>query len=151
MNIDPNTLPSKYLTSRPQCDSLYGMQLVQKASGVPIQHQRGIGMETQDRRWRHRVDFTSETATNGICLARFRRDAKDRTRLQDLINRHRHRPSRHFIQARKPPLSHLLSPPRFRQFDGDEWFPGFEVRRRIIKGQMSVFSDADDGQVDGSE
>src|SRR5205809_8143971 len=98
---------------------------------------------------RHRTDFSIETQLDRWSFPRVRHDANNFFCLQNLSYRHGDGSSRDFRSICEPALSYLLAQASFIQFDDEVGLLRLEIRRRIIKRQMPVLSDADEGNIDG--
>ena len=105
-------------------------------------------MRLQDRGRRHRRDGTGETVFDRFGLARIGDDADDFARGENLADRNRNGMRRHVVQGFEPPFAHLLPPARLVQLHDDERLVGFEIGRRVVECEMSVFTDADERAID---
>src|SRR5437773_9188742 len=98
---------------------------------------------------RHRTDFSIETQLDRWSFARVRNDANNLLCFQDLSYRHGDGLPRDFRNTCKPALSDLLAQASFIEFDDEVGLFCLEIRRRIVKRQMPVLSDADESNVRG--
>ena len=75
------------------------------------------------------------------------RRIRGRGRSLDIINRacrkrHRDRLPRYLGDVRKPGFANLLQAAGFIKIHDDVWFFGVEISRRVVEGDVAVFTDA---------
>jgi hypothetical protein len=70
-------------------------------------------------------------------------------RLENLLHRHGYGPSRHLIETIKPAFAYLLAATGFVKLHDKIWFVSFKVRGRIVKRQVSIFSNTNERPIDG--
>src|SRR5262245_19793443 len=89
-----------------------------------------------------RTDFALETIFDSLSLTRIRHDTNNLPRFQKLIDGHRNSLLGHFGQIFEPAFADLLAPACFVETDNDICLVCVEIRRRIVKGEMTILPDA---------
>jgi len=115
---------------------------------MPVKEKVPVGMCFQHccrNRWAQTAGQGSEY---GISLYLMRNHGYNSFTLHYLPDTHRHCFLRHFINHTEPSLINLLHPADFVKLNNNIGITGFKVSRRIIKGNVTVHSNANKSQVD---
>ena len=99
-------------------------------------------MIPHSRRGRHRADFFLQASLHRPGFAFLWHHGDDFFRTQDLPDRHRDCSHGHVGQLREPTLVYLLLPASYIESHYQVWFLTSEIRWRIVKRQVPVFSDS---------
>jgi len=105
-------------------------------------------MAFENRAWNEVGDWAFDTISDGRCFAFVGNAADDFSRLQNLMDGHADRVGRNVFEGGKPTFSDLLFATRLVKKHHVVGFGRFEIRRRIIKGQVAVFADTDQSNID---
>ena len=84
----------------------------------------------------------------GVGLNGVRNAGNDLLALHDLVGGHRNGLLRHVVEGGEPALAHLLAAASVVEIDDDVGFTGVEVGGRVVEGDVTVFTDADEADVD---
>src|SRR5580658_657479 len=114
----------------------------EQRSGFLIKINKCFRVPPQDGSWRQRANLTFETRLYCLRFALLRNDRHDLSRFQNLPRRHRDRARRHLGNICEPALADLLPAARFVEIDDEIRIFGFEICRRIVKGNVPVLADA---------
>lgn len=93
-------------------------------------------------------DWAFDTISNRRCFAFVGNAADDFSRLQNLVDGHADGVGRNVLEGGKPTLSDLLIATRLVKMHHVVRFGRFEISRRVIEGQMAVFADTDQSNID---
>jgi hypothetical protein len=85
---------------------------------------------------------------NGLGLSFVGHAANNCRAFHDLPDRHGNRSHGNLLEAFEPSLPQLLPSTGFVEMNHDVRSRGFEVRRRVIEGDVAVFSNSDEGYID---
>jgi len=107
-------------------------------------------MIPQSRRRRHRADFFLQASLHRQGFACLWHDGDDFFRAQDLPDRHGDCSHGNVGQLREPSLVYLLPPAGFVELHYKVWFFAREIRWRIVKRQVAVFSDSHESDINGT-
>ena len=107
-------------------------------------------MGPQNRRGGLGIDVSLETGLNCRCLAGIGHDANDLLGFQNLAYGHRNGTPGDFGNICKPPLADLLAPAILIEFHDQIWLIAFEIRGRVIEGQVPVLPNPHESDIDGS-
>lgn len=95
-----------------------------------------------------RRNWASQTVVDSPGFAFIRDRAGNVLGFQNLSNGHRYRSPGDFFQSWEPTFVVLLPAAGLIQFNDDIRFIGREIRRRIVKCQVAVFTDTDKRDID---
>src|SRR6266849_5934645 len=107
------------------------------------------GMLAQDRCWRHGADLALKTELHRCRFPAIWHDREYLLRFKNLTHGHRERLLRHLRDVRKPRLPDLLLAARIIKADNNVWFFGIEIRRRIVKSDVPIFTNAKESDING--
>src|SRR5882724_3962196 len=108
-----------------------------------------VGMAAQDRRRRHRTDFSFKARFHRLRLSRIRYDRENLLGLKNLLHRHRERLLWHLRDISEPCLAHLLATAGLVQVDDQVWLLGLKIRGGIVEGDMAVLPNSEKFNIDG--
>src|SRR3954468_10853810 len=115
-----------------------------------IEIYRRIQMTPQNRSRCHRTNLSLEACFHRLCFALVWNYSKNFLRFENLFRRHRYRLLRYLRDIRKPRFADLLLPARLIQADDDVRLLRIEIGRRIVKGNVPVFPNAEESNVNWS-
>ena len=114
---------------------------------VRVQIDKRLIVLAQYRGRVQRRDIAGEAIMDSLGFAWVGYGADDCFRLHDLFDRHGYGLGRDILQALKPAFAKLLAAASLIQIHHNVGVFDLKVRRWIIKGQVPVFSDADEGDI----
>lgn len=91
--------------------------------------------------------FSLHRLLHGIRLSLIWNGTHDAARFEDLLHGHRHRVRGHIIQTRIPTLTHLLHATNLIEFHHEVRGFCFKICRRIVKGDVPILTDPDEGDI----
>ena len=106
-------------------------------------------MRAQDGSRGHWSDFAFEAEFDGLGFARFGDYSDDLIGFQDLANGHGDGLAGNFGKIAEPGFADLLAATGFVEIDEEIGLFGLEIGGRVVEGEMAVFTDAGEGEVDG--
>lgn len=104
-------------------------------------------MRGQNRGGGHRADRAFKARFDGLRFARIGDNRDDRLGFQNLPDGHGDRLHRNFREISEPSFADLLLATGFVEIHDDVGFVGIEIGGRIVEGEMAVFADAGEGEV----
>ena len=120
----------------------------QPGRGLTVKVDRRLSVSLENRARCLGCDRSLQTGLNGFGFSLVRHTTDNRFALHDLANRHRNGAFRNFPQVSEPSLPRLLPSTGFVEMNHNVRSRGFEVRRRVIEGEVAVFSNSDEGHID---
>ena len=122
----------------------------QESGGKFIQEHGRVRVLAQNGCGRHGTDRAFEAGLYRLRFSRIRNYDKNLFRFQYLPNSHGYRPRGNLRKRGEPTLSYLLEAAGLIEVNNDARFLGVEIRRGVIEGEMAIFADTYEGDVDRS-
>ncbi len=123
--------------------------MFEHGSGRGVEVESGVGMFLEDGGWDERGNGSLDGVFDGGGLAMVRDGADDVFGLHDLADGHGDGSFGDIGQGVEPAFAELLATAGFIEMDDDVGFFGFEIGWGVIEREVSVFTDADEGDING--
>lgn len=114
-----------------------------------VEAQRTLLVALQDRGGDVGGDFAFDGVADGFGFAGVGDGADDGGALHDLADAHGDGLAGHVVEGGEPAFAQLLAAAGVVELDDEVGFFGLEVGGRVVEGEVAVFADADEGDVDG--
>ena len=117
--------------------------------GVAVEIDGGVGMRAEDGSGSHGAEFAVEAGVNGLGFARVGNDAEDLLGFEDLLDGHGDGLLGNLVEIAEPAFADLLLAAGVIEIDDDVRIGDLEIGGRIVEGEMAIFADAGEGNIDG--
>src|SRR5439155_22606184 len=105
-------------------------------------------MCAQNRSWKFRADLAFQAGLHRSRLSKIGNDCEYFPGFENLTHRHRKRLFWHLRDVGEPSFAYLLLAARCIEINNDVWLLALKICGRIIKCNVTVFTNTEEGDVD---